>query len=61
MSYESVPPPRRIPIPFLRREVPLGDAVAAGTEAFGVKPCDKCKKRKVWLNGRWVLVPWRAR
>lgn len=32
------------------QQVGLGDAVAAVTRAFGVEPCDGCKKRKEWLN-----------
>jgi hypothetical protein len=28
----------------------LGDLVADGTKALGVKPCGKCRKRQAWLN-----------
>ena len=28
----------------------LGDLVADGTKALGVKPCGNCKKRQAWLN-----------
>jgi hypothetical protein len=35
---------------FLRIHRP-GDSVEKMTKAFGLKPCDKCKKRKAYLNG----------
>lgn len=41
-------------------QVGLGDAVAAVTKAFGIKPCDGCKKRQEWLN-RKVPQVWRRR
>lgn len=28
----------------------LGDVIADGTKALGVKPCGKCRKRQAWLN-----------
>ena len=28
----------------------IGDLVADGTKALGVKPCGKCRKRQAWLN-----------
>jgi hypothetical protein len=31
-------------------EFRLGDLVAEGTKALGVKPCGKCRKRQAWLN-----------
>jgi len=42
------------------RQVGLGDAVAAVTQAFGVKPCGGCQKRKEWLNKK-VPGLWRKR
>ena len=36
----------------------LGDAVAAFTSRFGIKPCGGCKKRQRWLNS---VIPWRER
>ena len=38
------PMPREIPAPG------LGDVVAAGTAAVGVKPCGSCLRRKEALN-----------
>jgi hypothetical protein len=54
-------PPIQIPVPFLKRETGLGDAVAAATQAVGVKPCAPCEARKKRLNGRVQLRPaWKA-
>ena len=68
MFYQSNPnlnpnpnpgrPGVRIPVPFLREPVRLGDAVARITSAVGVKPCSPCEQRRRWLNERGVLNPW---
>ena len=31
----------------------IGDLIADGTRAVGVKPCGGCKRRQAWLN-RWT-------
>lgn len=28
----------------------LGDIIAKITKSVGIKPCDKCEKRRKWLN-----------
>ena len=48
MSY--VKQPLQVPLPFLRRQTGLGDAVAQGTHAVGIQPCAPCKKRQAYLN-----------
>ena len=47
----------KIPVPFLKQEVGLGDAVKAATKAVGAKPCGGCKKRADWLNRKVTLEP----
>jgi hypothetical protein len=37
-----------------QRHYAIGDAVAAVTQAVGIKPCEPCKKRQAQLN---QLVP----
>lgn len=49
--------PRQIRVPFLRRPLGAGDAVANVTKAFGVKPCTPCEQRRRWLNQRLQFVP----
>jgi hypothetical protein len=36
----------------------LGDAVSRVTKRLGIRECDKCKKRRKWLNER---VPFNKR
>lgn len=50
--------PMRLPVPFLRRDVRAGDAVAAITQATGIRPCSPCEQRKRALNQRLVFTPW---
>jgi len=56
----NVERPVQIPVPFLRRQIGLGDAVASVTQAVGVKPCSPCEERKKKLNQRVQLNPWKA-
>lgn len=42
---------------FAGNEVRLGDAIKTTTRFLGIKPCEACDRRAVWLN-RWRL-PWR--
>jgi hypothetical protein len=58
MSYVSKKP-LAIPVPFLRRTVGVGDIVAAGTRAVGIKPCAPCKERQKRLNAWLKLRPLR--
>lgn len=49
--------PFQLPVPFLRQQVGLGDAVARATGAVGIQPCGGCKQRQASMN-QWVqLVP----
>jgi hypothetical protein len=57
-QYVNVPNPLRIRVPFLNREVPAGDAVAAATQAIGIQPCAPCEERQKKLNQRVVFSPW---
>lgn len=57
MSYEYEKQPMRIPLPGLRRQVGLGEAIKAGTSAVGIKPCGGCQKRAAWLDRHLVFVP----
>lgn len=50
--------PVQIRVPFLSREVGLGDAIAHATQAAGVKPCTPCEQRKQALNQKVRLFPW---
>ena len=61
MSYYEEKPPVQIPIPFLRRRVRAGDAVARATGAVGIQPCGACKERQARMNRRLVFVPMRRR
>lgn len=45
----------RIPIPGLKKDVGLGDAIARMTSAAGIKPCGGCKKRQALFNGAIIL------
>ncbi|MFC5182694.1 hypothetical protein [Actinomadura harenae] len=46
----------RVPVPFVRKDVGLGDALKALTSAVGVKPCHPCAERAARLNRRVVLT-----
>jgi hypothetical protein len=60
MSYEvddQQQSRRVLRVPFIRRPIRAGDAVARVTRAFGIKPCLPCKRRQARMN-RWLqLVP----
>lgn len=49
--------PIRIPLPFVRKQQGLGDAIKRLTGSAGVRPCGGCEKRANWLNRRVQLVP----
>ncbi len=58
-QYVEVPEhPARIPMPFLNREIGVGDVVSGITQAFGVTPCTPCEERRKKLNQRLTLTPW---
>jgi len=42
--------PIRIPIPRLKRDIGLGDAVKKVTAAVGIRPCGGCSRRAAALN-----------
>jgi hypothetical protein len=42
--------PIRVPVPFVRQQIGLGDAVKRITNAVGVQPCEPCKRRAAYLN-----------
>lgn len=48
MAY--VKGPLQIPMPFLRRNVGLGDVVKRAAGAVGVQPCPPCEQRRRALN-----------
>lgn len=59
MAVKKVPnlAARPVAVPFpVSREVGLGDLVAKATSAIGIRPCQKCKKRRERLN-RYRLKP----
>lgn len=52
--------PLKVPVPFLRGSVGLGDVVTKITEAVGVKPCTPCEERKRRMNQAVQLQGWGA-
>lgn len=57
----KVPRPIRIPIPLVRRQVGLGQAIKRLTAAVGVRPCGGCGQRARMLDRRVVLAPFKSR
>ena len=51
--------PVQMPVPFLGRSVPAGDALQKLTQGVGVKPCGGCQKRQEQLNKLMQFVPMR--
>lgn len=49
-----------IPLPFLRREIALGDAVKRLTDSFGLRQCGGCGERQRAMNERVVFRPFRS-
>lgn len=47
--------PLSIPVPRLKRDIGLGDAVKKLTQAVGVRPCGGCARRAAALNRAVVL------
>ena len=47
----------KVPVPFLQKPVPFGQAVKAVTSGVGVKPCGGCQKRAETLDRVGELVP----
>lgn len=50
---------KTIRLPFIKENVGSGDLVERVAKSFGIKPCDKCKKRKEILNNRLRFKPWK--
>lgn len=58
-QYVNVPDPIQIRVPFLSKQVPAGDAIAAAIQAIGgPAPCQPCEERKRWLNQHLQFNPW---
>lgn len=50
--------PFSVPVPFLREETGLGEAISRFTQALGIKPCSPCQQRAEALDRRVVFSPW---
>ena len=50
-------PPRRVRLPGFAADeaLGLGDAITRVTQAFGIRPCDGCKRRAAALN-HWMVI-----
>lgn len=42
--------PLNVPVPRLKEDLGLGDAVMKVTSALRVRPCSRCKRRAAVLN-----------
>jgi hypothetical protein len=42
--------PISVPVPRLKRDIGLGDAVKKVTAAIGIRPCGGCSRRAAALN-----------
>ena len=52
--------PYQVRVPFVTRQMGLGDLVAQATKAIGVRPCGGCQKRQEKLNRAVQLNPYRG-
>ena len=59
-NENGVREPLGVPLPFLRREIGLGDAVKRITDSLGVRQCGGCEERQRTMNSRVVLRPMRS-
>lgn len=49
--------PRSIRVPFIKKPIPAGDAIARITQAVRIQPCGGCERRRQALNQRLIFKP----